>query len=599
MALETANYVGGLVATNPTATDPKSQGDDHLRLIKAVLLNAFAGFPGMIVVTGTEAQGATASDYTLTLSPAPAAYTSPMLAVFKATHANTGAATVQIGALGTKPLIAVDGTALKSGDIESGGLVAVFYDGTSFFLISGNDRADRNGETYSGTHDFTGATPKVPTKTQGDNSTNAASTAYVDASTAAEAATRSTNDNTLQSNINAEAATRAAVDATKADLASPALTGTPTAPTAAPGTNSTQIATTAFAVQLAFAAALPAQTGNSGKVITTDGTTASWSATKTIKGQSLIGAGAVAVADLQEFTTSGTWNKPSGATFVLVEMYGGGAGGGSGCRGGTTSLTGGAGGGGGAYISKMFLASDLASSVSVTIGAGGSGGTAITSNSTNGDNGGTGGDTSFGSYVTAYGGGSGGGGLAGSNTSWGGGGGVGSAGAANTAGSPSQGQTTTTAGDNGPNMFGGGAVASNSNQPPGATGWGGGAGGRTYVTINYNAGFGSGSVSGGGGGGAGGSLDAGGAATVGGSGGASYMPTTNGGTGGAVATNGGAGSSRSGGGGGGGNTAGIGGTGGAGGFPAGGGGGGGASTSGNNSGAGGAGANGYARIISW
>jgi hypothetical protein len=34
--------------------------------------------------------------------------------------------------------------------------------------------------------------------------------------------------------------------ALKANLASPALTGTPTAPTAAPGTNSTQIATCAF-----------------------------------------------------------------------------------------------------------------------------------------------------------------------------------------------------------------------------------------------------------------------------------------------------------------------------------------------------------------
>lgn len=33
---------------------------------------------------------------------------------------------------------------------------------------------------------------------------------------------------------------------TKADLASPALTGTPTAPTASAGTSTTQIATTAF-----------------------------------------------------------------------------------------------------------------------------------------------------------------------------------------------------------------------------------------------------------------------------------------------------------------------------------------------------------------
>ena len=47
-------------------------------------------------------------------------------------------------------------------------------------------------------------------------------------------------------------------------------------PTAAPGTNTTQLATTAFVVAEAFSAALPSQTGNAGKYITTDGTTASW-----------------------------------------------------------------------------------------------------------------------------------------------------------------------------------------------------------------------------------------------------------------------------------------------------------------------------------
>ena len=40
--------------------------------------------------------------------------------------------------------------------------------------------------------------------------------------------------------------------ATKADLASPALTGTPTAPTASLPTNTTQLATTAFAMQAAY-----------------------------------------------------------------------------------------------------------------------------------------------------------------------------------------------------------------------------------------------------------------------------------------------------------------------------------------------------------
>lgn len=62
-----------------------------------------------------------------------------------------------------------------------------------------------------------------------------------------------------------------------APLASPALTGTPTAPTATAGTNTTQIATTAFVNATAFTSSLPGQTGNARKFVTTDGTNATWS----------------------------------------------------------------------------------------------------------------------------------------------------------------------------------------------------------------------------------------------------------------------------------------------------------------------------------
>tara|TARA_R110002020_G_scaffold445765_1_gene657712 strand:- start:3028 stop:3858 length:831 start_codon:yes stop_codon:yes gene_type:complete len=41
MALESATFVSGLVQANPPGTDVISQGDDHLRLIKKVLLNSF------------------------------------------------------------------------------------------------------------------------------------------------------------------------------------------------------------------------------------------------------------------------------------------------------------------------------------------------------------------------------------------------------------------------------------------------------------------------------------------------------------------------------------------------------------------------------
>ena len=57
---------------------------------------------------------------------------------------------------------------------------------------------------------------------------------------------------------------------------SPNFTEIPTAPTAALGTNTTQIATMAALNAQAFLTALPSQTGNAGKFVTTDGTTASW-----------------------------------------------------------------------------------------------------------------------------------------------------------------------------------------------------------------------------------------------------------------------------------------------------------------------------------
>jgi hypothetical protein len=62
----------------------------------------------------------------------------------------------------------------------------------------------------------------------------------------------------------------------KAPLASPALTGTPTAPTATAGTSTDQLATTAFVTATAFSVTLPGQGGNTGKVLRTDGTNANW-----------------------------------------------------------------------------------------------------------------------------------------------------------------------------------------------------------------------------------------------------------------------------------------------------------------------------------
>jgi len=54
MALESTTFINGLVATNPTGTDPRSQGDDHIRLVKSAVAATFPNITGAITATHTE-----------------------------------------------------------------------------------------------------------------------------------------------------------------------------------------------------------------------------------------------------------------------------------------------------------------------------------------------------------------------------------------------------------------------------------------------------------------------------------------------------------------------------------------------------------------
>lgn len=87
MALETVSTIYDLVATNPTAGDPVSQADDHLRNIKAGLLASFArsistaGYQkvgGIIIQWGSINVVSTNTDTTFTL---PIAFPNAALAV--------------------------------------------------------------------------------------------------------------------------------------------------------------------------------------------------------------------------------------------------------------------------------------------------------------------------------------------------------------------------------------------------------------------------------------------------------------------------------------------------------------------------------------
>ena len=54
MALESATYINTLDAANPTASDPKNQGDDHLRMIKSAVKATFPNVAGAVNPSHTE-----------------------------------------------------------------------------------------------------------------------------------------------------------------------------------------------------------------------------------------------------------------------------------------------------------------------------------------------------------------------------------------------------------------------------------------------------------------------------------------------------------------------------------------------------------------
>jgi hypothetical protein len=172
--------------------------------------------------------------YVVTLPYPPTSYTDGMEVCFKPSISNSGASTINVNALGAKTIVNPDGSVLSAGAIPINGFSVIRYNATTglFVLINpatmvqgGSGYATLNGnevlsnKTLSSpvinNATFNGAT--FATQAPNDNTTKAATTAYVDAA-----------------------------DALKAPLASPVFTGTPAAPTPAPNNNSTRIPTTAY-----------------------------------------------------------------------------------------------------------------------------------------------------------------------------------------------------------------------------------------------------------------------------------------------------------------------------------------------------------------
>lgn len=181
----------------------------------------------------------------------------------------------------------------------------------------------------------------------------------------------------------------------------------------------------------------------------------------------------------QVFTSSGTWTKPEGLSYVSVKAIGGGGGGGA----NTTNDIGGGGGGGGGISEKIIDESALAATVSVTVGSGGTGAVLPSTNGT------AGGNSSFGAHCVASGG-------QGATAALGGASGLGSSGDLNYRQSPGQHGIYYNVNGSGGHGGGSGGIGSTDTSSDGGVGnpYGGGGGGGFNGISDTNGGDGASGV---------------------------------------------------------------------------------------------------------
>lgn len=121
-------------------------GDSSQSILGTIVTAAFLNMLNNQRHTGRDIDGEGALDYAvatgsanayaITLTPALDAYIPGMPIVFKANHENTGAATLNVDALGALSLKKYGARALGAGDIKNGQIVVGIYDGTNIQIIS-------------------------------------------------------------------------------------------------------------------------------------------------------------------------------------------------------------------------------------------------------------------------------------------------------------------------------------------------------------------------------------------------------------------------------------------------------------------------------
>lgn len=85
--------------------------------------------------------GGTGNAITVSLPLSPGSYAQPLRVQFRASNTNTGATTINVNSIGTRNIYKFSAgalVALAAGDIVSGGIYEIVYDGTQFQLLNNN-----------------------------------------------------------------------------------------------------------------------------------------------------------------------------------------------------------------------------------------------------------------------------------------------------------------------------------------------------------------------------------------------------------------------------------------------------------------------------
>ena len=136
--LDLVNYVAGQVAgTIGTATNLVT-GSTKLSVAAVSPTIPIAVGDNDIRVSQYTVDTGTANTYVIAPSPAITSYVTGQKFSFKAINNSTGASTINVNSLGTKSLVKNGSVAINNGDIVSGQIYEVQYDGTNFQLLAGN-----------------------------------------------------------------------------------------------------------------------------------------------------------------------------------------------------------------------------------------------------------------------------------------------------------------------------------------------------------------------------------------------------------------------------------------------------------------------------